>query len=96
MLRGAKPMRMELATDDPLPWIHCGRWYAERGQHEKADADFVKAASLTPNELNKFLEAGWWVVGPYPAELKEFCPPELDPDPSRPVPRDRSADGAVR
>ena len=32
--------------------------------YEKADADFAKAASLTPNELNRFLEAGWWVVGP--------------------------------
>jgi tetratricopeptide (TPR) repeat protein len=70
------------AQDDPLPWIHRGRWYAERGEHEKANADFAKAASLTPNELNKFLEAGWWVVGPYPAELEQFCPPELDADPS--------------
>ena len=32
-------------------------------------------------ELNKFLEAGWWVVGPYPTELKankrsaHFAPP---------------------
>src|SRR5262249_49953906 len=63
-----------------------GRWYAGRGEREKADADFARAASLTPNELNKFLEAGWWVVGPYPAELGQFCPPEVDADPSRPVP----------
>ncbi|HUG92189.1 MAG TPA: hypothetical protein VML55_15215 [Planctomycetaceae bacterium] len=76
---------VELAGDDPLPWIHRGRWYAERGEHEKADADFAKAASLTPNELNKFLEAGWWVVGPYPGNLNELCPPEIDPDPSKPV-----------
>ena len=76
---------VELAGDDPLPWILRGRWYAERGQQEKADVDFAKAASLTPNELNKFLEVGWWVVGPYPPDLREFCPPELDPDPSRPV-----------
>jgi tetratricopeptide (TPR) repeat protein len=76
---------VELAADNPLPWIHRGRWYAERGKREKADADFAKAASLTPNELNKFLEAGWWVVGPYPPNLDEFCPPEIDADPSRPV-----------
>ncbi|MBW3543518.1 MAG: tetratricopeptide repeat protein, partial [Planctomycetes bacterium] len=76
---------VELAGDDPLPWIQRGRWYAERGEQEKADADFAKAASLTPNELNKFLEAGWWVVGPYPQALAAFCPPEIDPDPSRPV-----------
>ena len=76
---------VELAGDDPLPLIHRGRWYAERGEHEKADADFAKAASLTPDELNKFLEAGWWVVGPYSANLDEFCPPEIDADPSTPV-----------
>jgi serine/threonine protein kinase/tetratricopeptide (TPR) repeat protein len=76
---------VELAGDDPLPWIDRGRWYAERGEQEKADADFKKAAALTPNELNMFLEAGWWVTGPYPPELKEFCPAEIDPNPSRPV-----------
>jgi tetratricopeptide (TPR) repeat protein/WD40 repeat protein len=88
---------VELAGDDPMPSIHRGRWSAERGEHEKADADFAHAVSLMGPvssegsgqgegfELNKFLEAGWWVVGPYPAELKEFCPPEVDPDPSRPV-----------
>ena len=76
---------VDLAGDDPMPWIQRGRWYAERGKHDKADADFTKAASLTPDELNKFLEAGWWVVGPYPANLDEFCPPEIDPDPSRAV-----------
>jgi serine/threonine protein kinase/Flp pilus assembly protein TadD len=76
---------VELAGNNPLPLIHRGRWYAERGEQAKADADFAKAASLRPRELNKFLEAGWWVVGPYPAELKEFCPPELDFDPSSPV-----------
>ncbi len=88
---------VELAGDDPMPWIHRGRWSAERGEHEKADADFAHAVSLRGSvssegsgqgegfELNKFLEAGWWVVGPYPAELKEFCPPEVDPDPARPV-----------
>jgi serine/threonine protein kinase/tetratricopeptide (TPR) repeat protein len=76
---------VELAGDDPLPWIRRGRYYAQHGEQEKADADFAHAASLTPNELNKFLEAGWWVIGPYPADLDEFCPPELDPVPSRPV-----------
>jgi tetratricopeptide (TPR) repeat protein len=76
---------VDLAGHDPLPWIHRGRWHAERGEHVKADADYSKAASLTPNELNKFLEAGWWVIGPYPANLDEFCPPQLDPDPSKPL-----------
>jgi len=76
---------VELARDDPMLWIRRGRWYAQRGEQEKAEADFAHAASLTPNELNKFLEAGWWVIGPYPANLAEFCPPELNPDPSQPL-----------
>ena len=76
---------VELAGNNPLPWIERGRWYAERGERDKTEADFAKAASLTPGELNKFLEPGWWVVGPYPSNLDEFCPPQLDPDPSRSV-----------
>ena len=76
---------IELAGVDPRPWIDRGRWYAERGETEQANADFAKAAALSPAELNKFLEAGWWVAGPYPQELQEFCPPELDPDPSKPI-----------
>ncbi|MCU0962335.1 MAG: tetratricopeptide repeat protein [Pirellulaceae bacterium] len=79
-------------------WIARGRLHAGLGEHTQGDADFARAASLrgplSPEgtgqsdvlELNTFLEAGWWVVGPYPAELREFCPPEVDPDPSRPVP----------
>ena len=76
-----------LATDpsDAGLWIARGRWYAERGQHEKADAVFAKAASLTPDELNKFLEAGWWVAGPFPADLDQICPPDWNPDPSVPI-----------
>ncbi|MBI1917216.1 MAG: protein kinase [Planctomycetes bacterium] len=76
---------LELKPDDPQLWIERGRYFAERGQHQKADAHFAKAAKLTPDELNRFLEAGWWVVGPYPRDLKIVCPPEIDPDPARPV-----------
>ena len=39
---------IELAPDDPLLRIQRARWYAERGEQEKADADFAKAASLAP------------------------------------------------
>ncbi len=76
---------VDLAGTDPLPWIQRGRWYAEQDEQTKADDDYAHAASLTPNELNRFLEAGWWVVGPYPRSLREFCPPEVDSDPSRPM-----------
>ena len=76
---------VDLAADDPMAWIHRGRWYMQRGEKKQAEADFAKAASLTPDELNKFLEAGWWVAGPYPAELSDSYRPEIDPDPSKPV-----------
>jgi len=70
---------------DCRPWIARGRFFMEHGQQKKADADLAKAATLTPNELNKFIQAGWWLVGPYPESLQTACPPEKDPDPSRPV-----------
>ncbi|HZN36562.1 MAG TPA: protein kinase, partial [Pirellulaceae bacterium] len=76
---------IDAAPADPVPWIHRGRWCIQRGEQVKADADFAKAAALSPDTLNRFLQAGWWVAGPYPKGLKEFCPPEVDPDPSRPV-----------
>jgi serine/threonine protein kinase/tetratricopeptide (TPR) repeat protein/WD40 repeat protein len=41
--------------------------------------------ATTPGDLQQFIEDGWWVVGPYPEELRLPCPPEGNPDPSRPV-----------
>ncbi|MGH7221823.1 MAG: tetratricopeptide repeat protein, partial [Gemmataceae bacterium] len=41
--------------------------------------------TLKPDELDRFVQAGWWVVGPYPEHLPLSCPPEKTPDPSRPV-----------
>jgi tetratricopeptide (TPR) repeat protein len=76
-----------LAPDDAAPWIARGRSFAQRGETEKADADFIKAAALTGTQLQRFLDAGWWVVGPYPEALATCCPPEKSPDPSRPVAR---------
>ena len=81
-----------LSSAGPMPWIRFGRLLAERGDRAGADAAFARAANLTPNELNRFLEAGWWVVGPYPKSLMASCPPEHDPDPARPV---SAADGAA-
>src|SRR5262249_17493347 len=45
-------------TNNAYLWIARGRAPAERGESEKADAEFAKAAALTANELDKFLEAG--------------------------------------
>ncbi len=49
---------VELAGVDPRSWIDRGRWHAERGETEKADADFAKAAALTPAELNRVSGSG--------------------------------------
>ncbi len=69
----------------PRPWIETGRILAELGEHPQADAAFARASALGKGELNQFLEAGWWVAGPYPEPFDRACPPEIDPDPSRPV-----------
>ena len=75
----------QLKGDDPKTWVETGRMLAERGEHPQADAAFARASVVGKGELNRFLEAGWWVVGPYPEQLDERCPPESNPDPSRPV-----------
>jgi tetratricopeptide (TPR) repeat protein len=75
----------EAKGGDPMPWIEHGRLLAETGDHAGADAAFSRAASLTPNELNRFLEGGWWVVGQYPPDFQQPCPPEKEADPSKPV-----------
>jgi choice-of-anchor C domain-containing protein len=70
---------------DPRLWIERGRLFVELGQSQRADADFARAAALAPDRFNRFIEAGWWVVGPYPAALAQRSAPELDPDPAKPV-----------
>ncbi len=82
---------IRLAPREPAMWLARARVFAQLGQHDKADADFARAAALTPEELDRFPQAGWWVVGPYPEDLKRPCPPEKEPDPSRPV---AAAEGA--
>lgn len=76
---------VQMVPREPALWLARGRAFAQLGQHDKADADFARAAALTPQELDRFPQAGWWVVGPYPEDLKLSCPPEKAPDPSRPV-----------
>jgi tetratricopeptide (TPR) repeat protein len=75
----------QIKADEPLPWIETGRLLAELGEQTQADAAFARAAALAKGELHRFLEAGWWVAGPYPDQLDLSCPPEINPDPSKPV-----------
>jgi serine/threonine protein kinase/Tfp pilus assembly protein PilF len=71
--------------DDPRPWVMRGKLFAERGQGKAADAAYARAAQLAPGRLDPFLKAGWWIAGPYPEDMSQPQPPELDPDPSRTV-----------
>lgn len=79
------------ADDDALPGNQADHLIAkahlllQRGAHRKADELFVQAAQLSKDELDRFLQAGWWVVGPYPNEMATSYSPEINPDPSRPV-----------
>ena len=65
--RAAAEKALQRAIDlDPQraqSWIARARYFAEFGEADKAEADFMHAASLTPAELHQFLEAGWWVQG---------------------------------
>jgi serine/threonine-protein kinase len=70
---------------DGLFQIAAGRHFAWRGQSKRAEAAYSRAAALLSKEQNRFIEAGWWVAGPYPEDLKTSCPPEKDSDPSRPA-----------
>jgi tetratricopeptide (TPR) repeat protein len=76
---------LSLKSADPSPWIEHSRWQAARGAHSDAERALARAASLRPDELNHFVDAAWWVIGPYPEDLTLTCPPEIDPDPARPV-----------
>ena len=74
-----------LQSDDPRLWVETGRVLAELGEQAQADAAYARAYAVGKGELNRFLEAGWWVTGPYPQPLEQPCPPEAAGDPSRTV-----------
>lgn len=42
-------------------WLARARYHLQQGNHTAADADFSHAATLTPHELQRFIEPGWWV-----------------------------------
>ncbi len=57
---------------------------ARQGDWDGAAADVREYLALTPGGP-RWYATDWWVVGPYPDDLKESYPPESDPDPARPV-----------
>jgi tetratricopeptide (TPR) repeat protein len=77
--------RFEERGQDPGVLIARGRMFAEAGKAEEAQRDFTRAAELSRDQLDRFVQAGWWLVGTYPAGLSTKQPPETDPDPSKPV-----------
>jgi tetratricopeptide (TPR) repeat protein len=72
-------------SDDARPWIEHGHLLVERGRHKEADEAFAKAAAAAPQELYRFLEAGWWAVGPFVGPLDSQTQVEGRPDPASPV-----------
>ena len=73
---------------DPHVLIERGRLLATLGQAEKAAADFENAANLAPESPQFFLDAPWWVAGPYPPDFSQAGALENAPatDPSQPAP----------
>ena len=74
--------------DDARLLIERGRLLAQLGESSKADADFHAAARLAPENPQLFLDAGWWVAGPYPTGFDRGGALESSPapDPSKPAP----------
>ncbi len=73
---------------DPRLLIERGRLLATLGQAEKAAADFENAANLAPESPQFFLDAPWWVAGPYPPDYSQAGALEnaTATDPSQPAP----------
>ncbi len=57
--------------NDPRLLIERGRLVAMMGQGARAAEDFEKAARLAPDSPGFFLDAGWWVAGPYPVDYSQ-------------------------
>jgi len=49
-----------------------------------AETDLRHYLTLKPDE--HWCTLGYWIAGPYPQDLNAHFPPEINPDPGRPVP----------
>jgi serine/threonine-protein kinase len=70
---------------DSAPWLARAHYRLGRGDRKGAEADLL-AAARTGVARQAFLDAGWWVAGPYPPDFRQGGPVEADPDPARPAP----------
>jgi serine/threonine protein kinase/WD40 repeat protein len=68
--------------------IERGRLLASLGDGARAESDFQNAARLAPDSPQLFLDAGWWVAGPYPPDFSQAGALENGSatDPSQPAP----------
>jgi WD40 repeat protein/serine/threonine protein kinase/Flp pilus assembly protein TadD len=76
---------LRLRPSDARLWVERARALTRQGRSDQADAAFAHAAGAAGGDPQVFLDAGWWVVGPYPSNLMASYPPESSPDPSHPV-----------
>jgi tetratricopeptide (TPR) repeat protein len=53
---------VDQAGDDPAPWLRRARWYASRGELEKAIADCTKAIELDPDHGDAYAMRGNMLV----------------------------------
>jgi WD40 repeat protein/serine/threonine protein kinase len=74
-----------LLPSDARLWVERAWVLTQQGRSDQADAAFTHAATVAGGDLQAFLDAGWWVVGPYPSNLPASYPPESSPDPCQPV-----------
>jgi WD40 repeat protein/serine/threonine protein kinase len=74
-----------LCPSDGRLWVERARALIQQGRSDQADAAFTHAAAAAGGDLQVFLDAGWWVIGPYPSNLMASYPPESSPYPSQPV-----------
>ena len=74
-----------LKCNDAVTAVGIGRQLATCGETEMANRALTRAAELAPDEPSRFLQAGWWVAGPYPRNPSDSQLTPVDPDPSKPV-----------
>ena len=78
----------------PTPGSSMADLLAGRGQSAEADAAFLRASRLAPNDFQPFLDQ-WWIVGPYVYDVRAMGHPQNRPDPSQPILVDTRAGGPL-
>lgn len=75
----------KLRPADSIVALGWGKRLASQGRWDEAAEVFRNAARLRDPNMPKWVQTGFWKVGPYPYELEPSYPPEVNPDPFRSV-----------